>query len=1028
MNLSSAQTPTHPIARRLSLLALLLCLLAIAAPVAAQENGYTYTVQPGDNWTIVAKRVGLSVEDLQAANPQAVRSTGWLIVNEKLFVPTAPVEEEEFYTVRVGDGWTIIADRLGIPTALLQAANPRYVRSTLVLHPGERLLIPAPAQIRPTATVTPSATETPLPTATPTATSTGTPTATATATTTDTATATATATDTPNPTHTATATDTDTPSPTATATASDTPAPTATETPTQTPTATQTATPTAQPTATPTRDPNSLLPSCPADLAIAATSLLDVINRDDPAGTLLAEFLSTCGLTSSGPTLADLTGDGLNDLVLTYSLAPDDSAIPTQGDLLIANGVSGGGFSKEYVAGAAGSVALLKSEDINADGKADVVWLDTTCGASTCFDTLYIRSWDGTAWQDWTDGTITMASAEISIAEADEAGSGAELTLRGGTYGSVGAGPQRERREIWASIDGAPYSLLGESFGPSACLYHTILDGNRAFAEDLDFAEAQTIFSQAIFENKYNACWTHPNELDELRSFAFFRLAQIAVYSGETASAQALIDQLADSYPAQPYAQVGRIWLDGYLASGDPVQACVLVTNFVTANPGAVEVLADYGYANPIFTADDVCPILEVAAPAGQPTPAPQPTPLPLPTPTTATGSGPQPVVPIDLSTLPECPAAINGYADALPAVLEESGGQQPVIDAWLRTCDALTDDRGALVRFDINSDKRDDLLIFPTIISDLGYGPGGADGAFLLFHANESGSFDLALAPDIFGQPKPLAWGDANGDARPELLWQVESCSTFCVTSLLGLAWDQSSGGYIQAVLPGAALAGGKIFIETAAKDTPGKGRQVRLVGGVSGTVGGGLTVPHTEVWQSVGAAPFRRISWQYDRKAEGSNCLGLRLVEADVALQASEVLSYTPAIALYRGALEDSSLQACSLFGLDGVKELTLLQGLGSFRLLQAQALGGETAAAQATLAGLSAGQPNSDYTAAATQWLESFLADGDAAAACAGVTKRAISKAEMWQVTDQFGYDHPALAAQQICFVPPATEKAE
>ncbi|MBI3960253.1 MAG: LysM peptidoglycan-binding domain-containing protein [Chloroflexi bacterium] len=995
------------------LTAALLALL-LTVPAAAQESGYTYTVQVGDNWTVVAKRVGLTVEELQAANPQAVRASGWLIVGEKLHIPTAPVAEEQFYTVRAGDGWTIIAERVNIPTALLQAANPRYVRPDLVLYVGQRLLIPAPAQSRPSATATPTATSTPLPTETPTPSATATPTATPTATAT------------PNPTHTATATATATLTATPTAVPTDTPTPSSTPTATDTPTPEPTPTPTSQPTATPTHDPNAVLPACPADLAIASNPLLEVLNRDDSSGGLLAAFLNACGLASDGPVLADLTSDGLDDLVLVYRLSSESAASTSgQGDLLIANGIGGGGYAAEYVADAAGSVRLLKTEDINADGAADVVWLDTTCGASTCFDTLYVRSWDGAGWQDWTEGTITMASAQVEIAELDEAGSGAELQLSGGAYGSVGAGPQRERTEIWASIDGAPYSLLRESYGESACLYHLILDANRAFAIDLDFELAQTHFSTAIFENKRNACWTRPNELEELRSFAFFRLAQIAGYAGEPATAQALIEQLADTYPAQPYAQVGRIWLDGYLASGDPVSACVLVTNFVTSNPAAVEVLADYGYANPTFTADDVCPILDVAVPAVEPAPVPADGAGASAPPITADAP---PATDVSLADLPECPAGINGYAETLPTVLDETQGASSVIEAWLRACDALADKRGALVKYDLNSDKRDDLLVFPTILSDVGYGPGGADGAFFLFHGNEKGGFDLVLAPDIFGQPTPLAWGDANGDRRPELLWQVESCSTFCVTSLLGLAWDQASGQYAQAVLPGAALAGGKVSIETVTRGTPGKGRQIRLVGGVSGTVGGGLTVPHTEIWQSVDGAPFRRISWRYDREADGNDCLGLRLVEADVALQASDVLSYTPAIDLYRAALEDSSLQACSLFGLDAAKELTLLQGLGSFRLVQAQALSGDMAAAQATLAGLAAGQPESNYSAAATQWLDSLMTDGDAAAACAGVTKIVIGKAEMWQVTDQYGYDHPALAAQQVCFVPAGAAEEE
>ena len=777
------------------------------------------------------------------------------------------------------------------------------------------------------------------------------------------------------------------------------------------------------PTPAPTSELNAVLPACPVDLAIASGPLLDVLNQDNGSGELLDAFLAACGLTSEGPVLGDLTGDGLDDLVIVYSLAEGNSSPTGQGDLLIANGVAGGGYSQEYVAGAAGSVGLLKTEDVNSDGMVDVVWQDTTCGASTCFDTLYVRSWDGKGWQDWTDGTITMASAKIEIADVDKAGSGAagsgaELTLRGGTYGSVGAGPQRDRTEVWASINGAPYTLSSESYGESACLYHLILDANQSFAVDLDFELAQTRFSKAIFEKKYNACWTHTAELDELRSFAFFRLAQVAAYTGEPATAQTLIEQLADSYPSQPYAQVGRIWLDAYQASGDPVQACVLVTNFVTANPAAVEVLADYGYANPTYTADDICPILDVAAPLVElvAPPAPKPTVGPPLNPPSA------PVAEsVSLADLPECPTGINGYADALPEIVNKPGLAPAALGSWLRACDALTDDRGALVGRDMNGDGIDDLLVFPTIISDLGYGPGGADGAFFLFHGKADGGYDLVLAPDIFGQPAPVFVGDANSDTRPDLLWQVESCSTFCVTSLLGLTWVAESGTYTQSVQPGAALASGTVTVESVTKGTPGKGRQLRLVGGVSGTVGGGLTVPHTEIWQSIDAAPFRRIYWTYDRNADGNDCLGLRLVEADVALQASDVLSYTPAITLYKTALEESTLQPCSLFGLDAAKELTLLQGLGSFRLIQAQALSGDVAGAQAILAGLAAGQPDSDYSAAASDWLESYLADGDAKAACGAVTKAAVNKAEMWQVTDQYGYDHPALAAQQVCFVP-------
>ena len=54
---------------------------------------------------------------------------------------------------------------------------------------------------------------------------------------------------------------------------------------------------------------------------------------------------------------------------------------------------------------------------------------------------------------------------------------------------------------------------------------------------------------------------------------------------------------------------------------------------------------------------------------------------------------------------------------------------------------------------------------------------------------------------------------------------------------------------------------------------------------------------MPHSEVWQSVNSAAFQRIRWSYDRTVEGNDCMGLRTVEADVALQAAPVIGYEPA-----------------------------------------------------------------------------------------------------------------------------------
>lgn len=960
------------------------------------ENGYIYTVQRGDNWTTVARLVGLTEEELKAANPQAVRPTGWLIVGETLFIPTSEPVDEEYYVVQPGDGWTTIATELGVSTALLQALNPRSLREGEILFVGERLLIPAPARQPATTTTTVTTTV-----------GTGTPTATARA---------------PRiPGETPTVQ----PSPTrvtGTPAARTTPPPTASPTPTST--VEEPATPTPADTETTGRE--AVIPECPEDFEDYPEAVVDVLNSTEGSEESLASFLADCGI-GENTVLAqvEVTGADMEAVAVTYQRSDDEarSSVGRRSELLILNRAGGDDaeYRLGYIAYAAGRVELVSTEDINGDEKPDVVWVDTTCGASTCFASVYIRSWDGSAWRDWTEGTITMAGAEVTLVEGSEEGSGLELHVSGGQYGSVGAGPQRARTEIWGSVDGGPYRLIGETFAPSDCLYHTVLDANRAFGA-ADFATAQSLYEEALANEGLIACWMRSQELDELRSFALFRLALLSGYEGDPDTSEALVDQLADTYPEMPYTEIGQRWFNSYLSSGDLRRACVEVNTFATENNASVEMLADYGYANPSFTATDVCPLLNVQAPiiagrgeegAGDNESSPT---APL-----ATDPDEEEISAAALiltEDLPECPASLAAYSDVLPVVLE--GTDDPlVLETWLRLCSALADDRGDLIFFDLNDDDLGDLIIFPTIISDAGYGPGGAEGILMISHLTESGTYTTALSQEVYGRPTVLAVGDSNADGVPELIWQVESCATFCVTGVQSLSWDGES--YVPGILPGAATANGRVFLEAVAAGDPGDGRQIRLVGGVSGTPGGGLVVPHEEIWQSVDGSPYRRLSWTYDREVEESACLGLRLIEADVALQASAVLGYGPAIELYSDALSDDTLLACSQFEMEAEEELSLQRGLAGFRLIQAQALNNDMDAAQATLDTLVEAEPDGAYTSVAETWLDSYMAGGSAVAACEEIADIFTVSNKLWQVTDQYGYDHPALAAEQICFIP-------
>lgn len=1043
---------------------------ADANATAQPENGYTYVVQRGDNWYTVSVRTGASIDALQAANPQAVRRSGWLITGEKLFVPTQKPVNTTTYTVQRGESWSVIAKKFGISIGLLKAANPQAIRPDDVLHRNETLVIPLPE-----GAVTPEGTPAASAAITATTTTTGSAVATTTAVTATVAT-----------TITGALTTTTAATATTEVTAS---VPTATTEPTAEPTATATAEPTAttEPTATPVTaavtettattttegittteaitaaaDESAASAQCPSDFADYPTAVLNALNSGGGVEGLQT-FLTACNATPPTPPITqDLTGDGNDDLILIYP-NPNASAPTPVMDLLILNG-GAEGFTVGYQARAESEVNLLGALDLNSDSQNDVAWVETTCGADTCFDTVQVYRWDGTSWRNWTATKITMANAETRLEDQSETGQGLEIVLTGGEYGNPAAGPQRSRTEVWGSVGGAPYTLLEKSFAASDCLYYTVLDANAAFQNGAadDFVQAETLYTQATTDQTLVACSQRENEVAELQSFSLYRLALIAAYRGQPGVAADLIGTITSTYPGSAYDQVGQSWLSAYGKGGDIGAACAAVTQFAESTPEVVAVLGDYGYANPSFSAEEICPVLNIAVPTPTAdevaaaasatvtattttttTGAPDnttsvtatetttattaatttettevTTPVTTTVPVTTTETSTETASTDPTSGVAACPADLSGYVDTLPTIVTTAQQDEAVIESWLRSCNALDDQRGAFRLADFNEDGEQDALFLPTIVSDRGFGPEGTQGAVLIYHGAADGTYTLVANPEIYGLPTLLTVEDLNADEQTDIAWSVEGCSTSCISEVQIVTWDGTV--YTSTIQPGATIAEGSATFADIPADDPGQGKQLVLAGGVSETAEGGLAVPHTEIWQSVKGQPFRRIRWTYDRTVEGANCLGLRLVEADVALQAAGLLGYEPAVDLYTKAI-DPSLQACSIFGMAAAEELPLLQGLASFRLIQAHSLAGDFVAAGEILTSFSQGQPDSGYAKAAQQWLDEYEANGDAAAACAAIQPIFDENTDLWQITDHFGYNHPALAAEQVCYTP-------
>jgi LysM repeat protein len=119
--------------------------LVIPAPAAsAPSGGRDYVVQPGDYLFGIARQQGVTVSGLLAANGLTLTSV--ILPGQRLVIP-APAASASAgtgrYTVRPGDSLFGIARRLGVSSRSLLAAN--RLTLTSVIHPGQRLVIPARA-------------------------------------------------------------------------------------------------------------------------------------------------------------------------------------------------------------------------------------------------------------------------------------------------------------------------------------------------------------------------------------------------------------------------------------------------------------------------------------------------------------------------------------------------------------------------------------------------------------------------------------------------------------------------------------------------------------------------------------------------------------------------------------------------------------------------------------------------------------------------------------------------------------------
>jgi hypothetical protein len=255
---------------------------------------------------------------------------------------------------------------------------------------------------------------------------------------------------------------------------------------------------------------------------------------------------------------------------------------------------------------------LRRVDDVNADGKMEILIQQRWCGAHTCFTGLTVGHWDGAAWHDLAERPISQAYTDLTVEDHD--GDGAlEFTMHGGMFGSVGAGLQRPYTMVFDWVDGA-YRLVEETPAPSDHPYYLMLDANTALAEG-HWDRALELATQAVENPDFEDSMAPVEEVDKRRivSYAAVEAMLVHAHRGDVAQMEAVLAQAQGHDFAAPnvYTEAAEQLIEIYRETGDTAEACSAMEDVVAQQPEEAIFFQWYGYNTARITVDQICPLDE---------------------------------------------------------------------------------------------------------------------------------------------------------------------------------------------------------------------------------------------------------------------------------------------------------------------------------------------------------------------------------------------------------------------------------
>jgi hypothetical protein len=298
----------------------------------------------------------------------------------------------------------------------------------------------------------------------------------------------------------------------------------------------------------------------------------------------------------------DLSGEGTPEVVVSFT-TPDAG-----GTLLVLTCIDGRYVSTYRESLGGDAPTLIRVEDMNADGRTDVLYASRNCLSGECRQFTQLAGWSAERARVVNLLSEVLESTDpVRVQDVDQDRIN-EITVEFRDGGDAQTGPLDTGFTVY-DWDGFTYSAALTQLDPPRYLIQIIFQGDQAF-ERGSFAEAAALYTAALTSTTLQA-W-QPDDLTALPPYALYRL--LLAYSALEDPRRADIQNvILTNYPdpaTQPtYASLALTFWNAYQITNNIRSACIEVQSIISARPEALALINRYGENGRRYDAQSICPL-----------------------------------------------------------------------------------------------------------------------------------------------------------------------------------------------------------------------------------------------------------------------------------------------------------------------------------------------------------------------------------------------------------------------------------